>query len=267
MAYKFPDRVHVTCATTGAGTLMLGSAFAADKRVMPSSVDGHMVDYTIVDGSAWEVGTGVYTHSGATLTRSLISSSTGSLLNLSGSAQVFVTVASATMEALAPGIDTIQAVTSLPTGSNSALITNIPATYRQLMLVLRGVMRVNDPNQTRVRVSTDNGATYFFSDYMVNVIGVDAAVNGRRTDSISTGATTLGAAAVDDRVVLISGYQGGAHVFAESTGYFDATADGGIASGYTSAGTYLGSTAAINALSVTGQGNYSAGTYALYGIR
>lgn len=89
------DRVRMTTATTGAGTITLGSAVSGYRTFASASVpNASIVTYTIEDGTAWEVGTGTYTTSGTTLSRTLISSSTGSLLSLSGAAQVFITAAS-----------------------------------------------------------------------------------------------------------------------------------------------------------------------------
>ena len=92
------DRVKFTTATTGTGTITVGSASSGYQTPAGASIaDGTTVNYVIEDGTAWEVGYGVYTVSGTTLTRVLISSSTGSLLNLSGSAVCFI---SATAEYL-----------------------------------------------------------------------------------------------------------------------------------------------------------------------
>ncbi|MEQ1651388.1 MAG: hypothetical protein ABL897_02765 [Hyphomicrobium sp.] len=269
MARKFPDRVHVSCATTGAGTLTLSTAFAADKRAMPSSIDGHTVDYTIVDGSAWEVGTGVYTHSGTTLTRSLIASSTGSLLSLSGASQVFVTIASQTMEQAMAGIDVIQAVTSFPTLSPTFVdITNIPATYRQLQLVISGMSPAAGlATELTILVSNDNGSSFATSNYMG--LFADATANAQiaLTASLSgTPSMTMTTAAVQDRTVLISAYQGGAYAFAETVGHL-VDASQSLDRYYASRCAYMGSTAAINALRINLARAFDAGTYALYGIR
>ena len=89
------DRVKVTTATTGTGTLTLGAALAGFQSFSVIG-DGNTTYYTIVDlvAGTWEVGIGTYTASGTTLARTVVleSSNSGSLVNFgSGDKDVFVT--------------------------------------------------------------------------------------------------------------------------------------------------------------------------------
>ncbi len=93
---KFYDRVSFSTATAGTGTVTAGAA-TTNFRTMATAAsgaaipDGTSVEYAIEDGTAWETGTGVVGSTATTLTRVLSQSSTGALINLSGSAKVFLT--------------------------------------------------------------------------------------------------------------------------------------------------------------------------------
>jgi hypothetical protein len=97
---KLVNRAKMTTATTGTGTLTLGSAVDGYQTFADAGVaDADVVRYVIEDGDAWEIGLGTYSSSGGTLTRTAIeSSNSDSALNLSGNAVVFVTAAGADIQ-------------------------------------------------------------------------------------------------------------------------------------------------------------------------
>lgn len=91
---KLVNRARMTTSTTGTGNITLGSAVSGFQTFAAAGVsDGDVVQYVVEDGTAWEIHKGAYTASGTSLAKNsgtLVESSTGSSLNLSGSAEVGV---------------------------------------------------------------------------------------------------------------------------------------------------------------------------------
>ena len=97
---KLVNRAKVLTSTTGTGTITLGAAVDGFQTFADAGVsDGQSVRYTIEDGNDFEIGSGTYTASGTTLTRSVDeSTNSDAALNLSGDAIVFITAASTDLQ-------------------------------------------------------------------------------------------------------------------------------------------------------------------------
>lgn len=120
---KLVNRAKVFTTTTGTGTITLGAAVTGYQTFASAGVvNADVVRYVIEDGNAWEIGNGTYTASGTTLARSLIQSSTGSLLNLTGNAQVYVSGTAEDFNELAPLAS--PALTGTPTAPTASVGTN-----------------------------------------------------------------------------------------------------------------------------------------------
>jgi hypothetical protein len=85
VAHKVADFVKETTTTSGTGTINLGGAVAGFRTFVAGIGNGNTTTFAIKDGSAWEISTGTVTDAATdTLSRTLVASSTGALLDLSG---------------------------------------------------------------------------------------------------------------------------------------------------------------------------------------
>lgn len=117
---KLYNLARMTTATTGTGTITLGSAVSGYLSFADAGVsDADVVDYAIKDGSNSEIGTGTYTASGTTLTRTVTkSTNSNSAISLSGTAEVFIS----------PRAETLQDGSLIKTGTVDAARVNALST-------------------------------------------------------------------------------------------------------------------------------------------
>jgi len=112
------NRAKAATATLGTGTVTLGAAESGYQSFADAGVvDTDVVRYVIEDGTDWEIGTGTYTATGTTLSRTVLESSNAdAALNLTGSAVVYV---SATAEDIPPVLELYAENPSSPTAPSA----------------------------------------------------------------------------------------------------------------------------------------------------
>jgi hypothetical protein len=151
---KLYNLARMTTATTGTGTIALGAAVSGYLTFALAGVaNGDVVTYAIKDGANSEIGEGVYTASGTTLTRSVLkSTNANAAVNLSGAAEVFITPSS--KHFFDQGTACLFQQTSAPTGWTKSVAHNDKA-----LRVVNGAASVGGVQAFSTvfgRTSTDN---------------------------------------------------------------------------------------------------------------
>lgn len=150
---KLVNRAKMTTATTGTGTITLGSAADGYQTFAAAGVnDADAVRYVIEDGDAWEIGTGTFDATGGTLTRTPSESSIGGgAITLSGNAAVFVTAAGQDIVQL----DLAQTLTNKTISGTSNTVLNISRIFTPTVTGSGGTSdwTGSDPSTATITVS------------------------------------------------------------------------------------------------------------------
>ena len=209
------DRAGVATATTGTGTVTLGAAISNAYFTFAAAgvQDQDTVRYVIDDGNDFEIGEGIYTTSGTTLTRgTVIRSNIGgtqgtSKLNLSGSATVRIDCSRADL--IAPML------LGQPLGTgmiNAKVVASVAANALTLAIkTLAGA----DPSALDPVLFVFRNATKATGDYLVYRVTAALSI------TIASGASLGHVSARDQQIILAAIDNAGTVELAVSCKLFD----------------------------------------------
>lgn len=213
------NRAKAVTATTGTAAVTPGAASTPYRTWSAAgAVASTAYSYLIEDGTAWEIGTGVY--NGTTITRPgpgtdpTFESSTGSLLSLSGSATIACV---ANKEDFLDG-NLISSVTAA--GGETFFDFTVPATFTDLRITFSGQLSVAD--DVKIYLNGDTTAAHY-TNYTNNHYG-NSATTGATLANVSGQAGYPGTGTLD-----IPGYRSnqskggtGAYSYWSSSDFFNA---------------------------------------------
>ena len=243
----------MSTSTTGTGTITLGSAVSGFQTFADAGItNGQTVRYAIDDGANFEIGSGTYTSSGTTLTRSVTeSSNSDSAISLSGSAEVFI---AATVADLNPLYAANPSSATSPTASGTnAVAIGDGAASAGLRALAAGR---NSTASGDYSTALGNGATA--SGEISTSLGSYATASGQYSTAIGLGNGGGGAAAVASGTGSMalggskaSGTESLAGAIGNNTSSYGASGDYSVAIGRQAKASGTGSAALGNLVNAT----------------
>lgn len=203
------NRVRVTTSTTGTGTITLGSAATTYQTFAGAGVaNGAVVRYLIEEGTNWEIGTGTYTSSGTTLSRTPSESSNGgSAITLAGNATVSIVAAS---QDITSGVAiTGGTINNVVIGGTTAAAANFTNVTLSGDLTVNGTTTTINTTNTVVTdslIELNNGATSNINDSGIVIERGSTGDNAfmgwdESADSFIVGTTTATGASTGDLTI------------------------------------------------------------------
>ena len=189
------DRVGVACSTTGTSTLTLGAALGAVAPNLASfmtpaaagGVDQQTYRYLILDSNgAWEIGRGLYSASGTTLTRNVLwSSNANAAINCSGNEQVFITLAAEDIIALDNDQTSLFTITQQAQARANIAGAPIEALAQNVLNLNAGmeVSQVNGTTAVTLTATSSLQTTYLVDGVMAAYRGTFVATAQQVTDA------------------------------------------------------------------------------------
>jgi len=215
MTITLGNRAKMSTSTTGTGTITLGSAVSGFQTFADAGItNGQTVRYAIDDGANFEIGSGTYTSSGTTLTRSVTeSSNSDSAISLSGSAEVFIAATVADLNPLYAANESSPSAQPSATGINAVAIGDSSVSSGADSLAFGDGATASSTRSTAIGYnatsssinSTAIGPNATSSNFYTVAIGSPS--NG--TGSVATGAFSA---------IAINGYASGTDSFAAGVG-------------------------------------------------
>ena len=156
------NRVKVPVASApGTGTITLSTTAETGYQNFSDGgiSNGDTVRFVVEDGDAWEISTGTYTASTNALTRTLTESSTGSLLDLSADAIVFITAAAEDIVPESGG--TFSGSITVDNDSGVKVVYGVETTN----VFYTGYGMDSQRSTTYIRPTNDNTQTLYIGNY------------------------------------------------------------------------------------------------------